>query len=256
MQIVCGEGPDVGPALVDHADFVMFTGSTATGRFVGERAGRNLIDCTLELGGKNPLDRARPTPTSTRSSPGALFGVVPQRRPGLHAHRADLRAARRSSDGVHPQVRDRRREDQARCDVRLRSRRWAALVSPDHLERVSRPRRGRARQGRRGADRRPRAARPRPDVLRADRAARRHQGDEARRRGDLRSGDDASTPTTPSTRPSRWPTTPTTASTRASGATDLDGRRGGRPPHPRPATSTSTTASPAPTPARRRRRAA
>jgi len=55
VQIVCGEGPDVGPALVDNADYVMFTGSTATGRFIGERAGANLIDCTLELGGKNPL---------------------------------------------------------------------------------------------------------------------------------------------------------------------------------------------------------
>jgi acyl-CoA reductase-like NAD-dependent aldehyde dehydrogenase len=55
FQIVCGEGPDVGPHLIDNADFVMFTGSTATGRYVGARAGENLIDCTLELGGKNPL---------------------------------------------------------------------------------------------------------------------------------------------------------------------------------------------------------
>jgi succinate-semialdehyde dehydrogenase/glutarate-semialdehyde dehydrogenase len=55
FQIVCGEGPDVGPPLIDNSDFVMFTGSTATGRYVGARAGENLIDCTLELGGKNPL---------------------------------------------------------------------------------------------------------------------------------------------------------------------------------------------------------
>ena len=55
FQIVCGEGPDVGPALIDNADFVMFTGSTATGSHIGARAGENLIDCTLELGGKNPL---------------------------------------------------------------------------------------------------------------------------------------------------------------------------------------------------------
>ncbi len=33
----------------------MFTGSTATGRVIGERAGRNLIGCCLELGGKNPM---------------------------------------------------------------------------------------------------------------------------------------------------------------------------------------------------------
>ncbi|HEX4356097.1 MAG TPA: succinic semialdehyde dehydrogenase [Pseudonocardia sp.] len=55
FQVVCGEGPDVGPTLIDHADYVMFTGSTATGRVIGERAGRNLIDCCLELGGKNPM---------------------------------------------------------------------------------------------------------------------------------------------------------------------------------------------------------
>jgi succinate-semialdehyde dehydrogenase/glutarate-semialdehyde dehydrogenase len=55
IQIVCGEGPDVGPGMVDNADFVMFTGSTATGRIIGARAGQNLIGCTLELGGKNPL---------------------------------------------------------------------------------------------------------------------------------------------------------------------------------------------------------
>ena len=55
FQVVCGEGPEVGPTLIDHADYVMFTGSTATGRVIGERAGRNLIDCCLELGGKNPM---------------------------------------------------------------------------------------------------------------------------------------------------------------------------------------------------------
>lgn len=55
VQVVCGEGPDVGPTLIDQANYVMFTGSTATGRTVGERAGRNLIGCCLELGGKNPM---------------------------------------------------------------------------------------------------------------------------------------------------------------------------------------------------------
>jgi succinate-semialdehyde dehydrogenase/glutarate-semialdehyde dehydrogenase len=55
FQVVCGEGPDVGPALIDHANYVMFTGSTATGRVIGERAGRNLIGACLELGGKNPM---------------------------------------------------------------------------------------------------------------------------------------------------------------------------------------------------------
>ncbi len=55
FQVVCGEGPDIGPTLIDNANYVMFTGSTATGRVIGERAGKNLIGCCLELGGKNPM---------------------------------------------------------------------------------------------------------------------------------------------------------------------------------------------------------
>jgi acyl-CoA reductase-like NAD-dependent aldehyde dehydrogenase len=46
---------DVGGALIDEVDFVMFTGSTETGRKVAERAGRNLTPVGLELGGKDPM---------------------------------------------------------------------------------------------------------------------------------------------------------------------------------------------------------
>ena len=41
--------------MIDNADFVSFTGSTATGRKVAERAAQSLIGAALELGGKNPL---------------------------------------------------------------------------------------------------------------------------------------------------------------------------------------------------------
>jgi aldehyde dehydrogenase (NAD+)/succinate-semialdehyde dehydrogenase/glutarate-semialdehyde dehydrogenase len=74
VQIVCGEGPDIGPALVDHADYVMFTGSTATGRVIGARAGQNLIGCTLELGGKNPLIVLEDADLDD-AVPGAIFGT-------------------------------------------------------------------------------------------------------------------------------------------------------------------------------------
>ncbi len=74
VQVVCGEGPDVGPHLIDNADFVMFTGSTATGRYVGARAGQNLIDCTLELGGKNPLIVLKDADLD-EAVPGAIFGT-------------------------------------------------------------------------------------------------------------------------------------------------------------------------------------
>jgi succinate-semialdehyde dehydrogenase/glutarate-semialdehyde dehydrogenase len=54
-QIVTGEGPVTGPAVVDHADYVAFTGSTRTGRQVAQQAGGRLIGCSLELGGKNSM---------------------------------------------------------------------------------------------------------------------------------------------------------------------------------------------------------
>jgi acyl-CoA reductase-like NAD-dependent aldehyde dehydrogenase len=40
---------------VDQADFVSFTGSSATGRVVAQQAARRLVGCSLELGGKNPM---------------------------------------------------------------------------------------------------------------------------------------------------------------------------------------------------------
>ncbi|WFB08910.1 succinate-semialdehyde dehydrogenase (NADP(+)) [Streptomyces sp. LX-29] len=54
-QIVIGEGPVVGPAVVRHADYVSFTGSTRTGREVAQGAAARLIGCSLELGGKNAM---------------------------------------------------------------------------------------------------------------------------------------------------------------------------------------------------------
>jgi succinate-semialdehyde dehydrogenase/glutarate-semialdehyde dehydrogenase len=55
FQVVTGPGPELGPPLIDHVDFLMFTGSTATGRLVAEQCGRRLIGFSAELGGKNPM---------------------------------------------------------------------------------------------------------------------------------------------------------------------------------------------------------
>lgn len=54
-QIVCGDGPTIGAAVVERADHVSFTGSTAVGREVAGVAGRRLASASLELGGKNPM---------------------------------------------------------------------------------------------------------------------------------------------------------------------------------------------------------
>jgi succinate-semialdehyde dehydrogenase / glutarate-semialdehyde dehydrogenase len=54
-QIVAGDGPIIGGAVVERADYVSFTGSTATGRTVARRLGERLVGASLELGGKNAL---------------------------------------------------------------------------------------------------------------------------------------------------------------------------------------------------------
>jgi acyl-CoA reductase-like NAD-dependent aldehyde dehydrogenase len=53
-QVVPGYG-ETAQALIDEVDFVMFTGSTATGKKVMERAARTLTPVSLELGGKDPM---------------------------------------------------------------------------------------------------------------------------------------------------------------------------------------------------------
>ena len=54
-QIVLGRGSAIGTPLLDIADYVMFTGSTASGRRIAAEAGERLIGCSLELGGKNAM---------------------------------------------------------------------------------------------------------------------------------------------------------------------------------------------------------
>ncbi len=55
LQVVTG-GPTTGSALLDAGvQKVAFTGGTEIGRKVAEHAGRNLIECVLELGGKAPM---------------------------------------------------------------------------------------------------------------------------------------------------------------------------------------------------------
>ncbi len=57
LNIVTGEGPDVGEPLVRHAQVakVTFTGSTAVGVRIGQLAMANMTRLTLELGGKSPM---------------------------------------------------------------------------------------------------------------------------------------------------------------------------------------------------------
>ncbi|MDX6660492.1 MAG: succinate-semialdehyde dehydrogenase / glutarate-semialdehyde dehydrogenase, partial [Solirubrobacteraceae bacterium] len=55
MQVVTGSGSELGPHIIDGSDYMMFTGSTATGRTVAKQAGERLIGASMELGGKNAM---------------------------------------------------------------------------------------------------------------------------------------------------------------------------------------------------------
>ncbi|HEX8497894.1 MAG TPA: succinic semialdehyde dehydrogenase [Actinomycetales bacterium] len=55
VQVVVGDGAVVGGEIVERADYVCFTGSTATGRRVAVAAAGRLVGASLELGGKNAM---------------------------------------------------------------------------------------------------------------------------------------------------------------------------------------------------------
>ena len=53
FQVLPGYGEELGPELIDQADFVGFTGSTPVGKTIASQAGQRLIPASMELGGKN-----------------------------------------------------------------------------------------------------------------------------------------------------------------------------------------------------------
>lgn len=57
LNVIQGLGSEAGAPLVLHpgVDVISFTGSTTTGRWVGEQAARRMAKVSLELGGKNPF---------------------------------------------------------------------------------------------------------------------------------------------------------------------------------------------------------
>jgi succinate-semialdehyde dehydrogenase/glutarate-semialdehyde dehydrogenase len=72
-QVLQGDGA-TGAAIVDAGvNKISFTGSVATGRKVAEACGRNLIPCTLELGGKDAMIVCADADLD-RAAQGALVG--------------------------------------------------------------------------------------------------------------------------------------------------------------------------------------
>jgi len=76
LNLVNGRGPVTGAALVAHpgVDLVSFTGGTETGRQIMAAAGRNLVPCTMELGGKS-ANIVFASADQDRALDGALLGI-------------------------------------------------------------------------------------------------------------------------------------------------------------------------------------
>ena len=57
INVIAGHGSEIGDALVENPipELISFTGSTEVGHRIGQVAGRNLKDVSLELGGNNVM---------------------------------------------------------------------------------------------------------------------------------------------------------------------------------------------------------
>ncbi len=74
FQLLLGDG-ETGAALVNAGlDKISFTGSVGTGRRVAEACARQLVPCTLELGGKDPMIVCRDADLE-RAAAGAVYGA-------------------------------------------------------------------------------------------------------------------------------------------------------------------------------------
>jgi acyl-CoA reductase-like NAD-dependent aldehyde dehydrogenase len=74
LQVLLGDA-ETGAALVESGvDKISFTGSVRTGRAVAEACGRNLVPCTLELGGKDPMIVCADADLD-RAARGAVYGA-------------------------------------------------------------------------------------------------------------------------------------------------------------------------------------
>ncbi len=239
LQVVTGSGSELGPTLIDAVDYMMFTGSTATGRTVAERAGRQLIGASMELGGKNAMivledaSLARAVDGAERalfSNSGQLCISIER----LFVHEA-------IADEFTRRLVERTRSMRLGELARLRRGHGLADLA-DPARDGARARRRRRSQGRARARRRACPPRPRPVLLRAD-AARGHDGrDDAVRERDLRSGRGGLSLLLGGRRGGRGRTRASTGSTSASGPGTRAADAASRPASRRaPSTSTRAT---------------
>ena len=89
-QVVAGPGRELGTPIIERADYICFTGSTATGKLIAKQCAERLIGCSLELGGKNPILVLRDADLE-KAAEGAVRASLLQRRPAVRLDGADVR---------------------------------------------------------------------------------------------------------------------------------------------------------------------
>ena len=75
FAVATGDGT-TGAAVVDVSDYVMFTGSTRTGKAVMERAAQTLTPVSLELGGKDPMIVCADADLERAANAAAYYGLL------------------------------------------------------------------------------------------------------------------------------------------------------------------------------------
>ena len=158
LQVVTGAGKVLGAPLIEGVEYLMFTGSTATGRIVAEQCARRLIGFSAELGGKNPmivladadLDKAVEGAIRACFSNSGQLCISVER---MYVEDAIY-------DRFVPAFADAGEGDEARRRSRL-GRRHGLAGQPRPARRRHPARRRRRRQGRRACSP---AGRPRPDL--------------------------------------------------------------------------------------------
>ena len=171
---------EVSEAVIDNSDFIQFTGSSATGAKVMERAARRLTPVSLELGGKDPMIVLEDADVDLAAH-AAVWGAM------FNAGQTCVSVERvYVLEPVYDQFVDgggaRRQEPEDGRGRGLRLR-LADRREPGRRDRAPRPRRG--GRGREGAHRR-RAPGRSGQLLPADGAGRRGPFDGLHDRGDVR----------------------------------------------------------------------
>ena len=183
FQVATGRGA-TGAALVDEADMIMFTGSTATGKKVIARGRADADARRARARRQGPDDRPRPTPTSSaRRTPPSTTRCSTAARPASPSSACTSRSPSTTTSSPRSSRRcGAIRQGAADRARHARGRRDDVPAAARHRRA---PRRRRGRQGRARARRRP-PRRGRGPLLRADRARRRRPHDAGDDRGDVR----------------------------------------------------------------------